>query len=108
MTENLYQGGDGSMSRVYVATETYSTMVDGIPQTIHKGKTRVREGHQLLADNPQYYELAGEHVHFDVEQATAAPGEKRGASEREKADEKADEKSSASHGQSRAHAKQGK
>lgn len=65
--------------RIYIATETYSCVVDGTPQVIHKGVTRVREGHALLAQNPQYYELATDHVHFDVEQATAAPGEQRGA-----------------------------
>lgn len=65
--------------RVYVATETYSTVYDGTPLIIHKGKTRVREGHELVTNNPQYYELVSEHVHFDVETADAVPGEKRTA-----------------------------
>jgi|1185.fasta_scaffold340879_2 hypothetical protein len=63
--------------RVYVATETYSAVVDGAPVVVHKGVTRVREGHALVLQNPQYYELAGDRVHFEVETAEAVPGEKR-------------------------------
>jgi hypothetical protein len=44
-----------------------------------KGITRVREGHWLLKQVPYAFEPADEHVHYDIEQATAAPGEKRAA-----------------------------
>jgi hypothetical protein len=64
---------------VYVATETYSAIVDGAPHIVHKGKTRCREGHTLITQNPQWWRLAGDDVHFDVETAEAVPGEKRSA-----------------------------
>lgn len=65
--------------RVYVATETYSAMVDGAPHIVHKGKTRCREGHSLVVQNPQWWRLAGDDVHFEVETTEAVPGEKRAA-----------------------------
>jgi len=66
--------------RVYVATESFACQIEGKDYQITKGQTRVREGHPLLQTNPQYFRPMEENVHYDVEQATAAPGEKRGAS----------------------------
>lgn len=63
---------------IYVATESFSVDLNGAAYAIHKGVTRVREGHSLLKNYPQYFELADRAVDFEVEQATAAPGEKRG------------------------------
>jgi len=67
-------GGD----RVYVARDTAWVDLDGHAECVRKG-TRVREGHQLIARYPGLFEDVGETVAYDVEQATAAPGEKRGA-----------------------------
>ena len=65
---------------VYVAKESFAwSGPDGENYQVHKGRTRVRAGHPLLAANPGYFELADVTVHYDIEQATAAPGEKRGA-----------------------------
>ncbi len=64
---------------VYVATENFLADVDGVPQTFRRGVTRVREGHPILKGREHYFRLADESVHYEVEAATAAPGEKRGA-----------------------------
>jgi len=61
--------------KLYVATETFS--VDGY-QTITKDVTRVREGHPFLSQFPQLFKEASAHYEWDVEQATAGPGERRG------------------------------
>ena len=61
--------------RLFVATETFSA--DGY-STITKDVTRVREGHPLLAQFPQLFKEAGAHYEWDVEQATANPGQRRG------------------------------
>lgn len=66
---------------IYVATETFACEVDGSPVIVHAGETRVREGHSLLDTYRQSFKPADSGVHFDVEQATAAPGEKRGGTQ---------------------------
>ncbi len=63
---------------IYVAKETGAVELDGSPVMIQKGHTRVRQGHQLLKRYPEMFEPIDLFVHYDVEQATAAPGEKRG------------------------------
>lgn len=70
---------------VYIATETFAAEVDGVPQIVHKDKTRVREGHPLLASVPQFFKPAGDDVHFDIETTTAEPGEHRPAPRRQTA-----------------------
>lgn len=67
-------GGDG----VYIATESGVAEVAGVEYVFHKDVTRVREGHPLLKAAPNFFKSAGEDMHYDVESATAAPGEKRG------------------------------
>jgi len=70
---------------IYVATESGTCDIKGRQYPFTKGVTRVRAGHELLKACPDYFELVSEHVHYDVEQATAAPGEKRGAAAKSKA-----------------------
>ena len=67
------------MSDIYVATKAFSAIVDGRRRPIRRGD-HVREGHPLLRGNEHMftplrveYDVEG----GDVEQATAAPGEKR-------------------------------
>jgi hypothetical protein len=65
-------------NQVYVATETFVCEVEGAVHTITKGRTRVRAGHPVYVANPQYFEPVDAGVQYDVEQATADPGSKRG------------------------------
>lgn len=63
--------------RIYIATESFATEIDGQPVSVVAGMTRVREGHPLLAGREHLFQPL--EIHFEVEQATAAPGEKRKA-----------------------------
>lgn len=58
---------------LYRAKETFIT-TDG--DVIRAGITTVRAGHQLLKGREDLFELL--EADYEVEQATAAPGEKRG------------------------------
>lgn len=62
--------------QIFVARESFTITLDGVPTPVHKGRTRVREGHALLEGREHLFEPLT--VQFDLpEQATAAPGEKR-------------------------------
>lgn len=63
---------------VFVANTTFATQVDGTPVVVRKGRDRVRRGHELLRDHPGFFDPVDLEVTYDVEQATQAPGEKRG------------------------------
>lgn len=63
---------------IYIASETFACELDGDQIIVNKGITRVRHGHPLLNAYPGAFESLEEGVDFEVEQATAAPGEKRG------------------------------
>jgi len=67
---------DVSAGRIYVAAESFTTSLDGVPVVVTADMTRVREGHPLLRGREQFFRLLD--VHYDVESATQAPGEKRG------------------------------
>lgn len=62
---------------VYVAIESGAASVDGQEMIFVKGVTRVRAGHPLLRACPSLFKPADAHPSYDVEQATAAPGERR-------------------------------
>ncbi len=61
---------------IFVARETCTTDIDGEVYTVRRGVTRVRGSHPLVKLNPHLFEPVD--AHYDIEQATAAPGEKRG------------------------------
>lgn len=65
--------------QVYVATESGSCEVKGETYIFVKNITRVRDGHPLLKNVGDYFKPVDDAVHYEVEQATKAPGEKRGA-----------------------------
>ena len=64
--------------RMYIATESFFTDVDGVGTAFVAGVTRVWEGHELLDRCPGYFKPIEAHLGVRrVEQATAAPGEVR-------------------------------
>lgn len=65
--------------QVYVARESGHVEIKGVPYVFHNGRTRVREGHPLttMGGFDLFFEPADGHVHYDVEQATDAPNERR-------------------------------
>lgn len=64
---------------IYVATQSFAADGYGV---INKDE-RVRAGHPLLDSNADFFEPVEDAVHYDVEQATAAPV-RSGASSRER------------------------
>lgn len=62
--------------KILVAKQSFSCEVGGEHYTVQGGVTRVREGHELALANPEAFEPIG--VHYDVEDASASPGRKRG------------------------------
>lgn len=63
--------------QIFQARESFTVDMDGSPITVVGGTTRVREGHPLLKGREHLFEPVT--VHYDVEQATQGPGEKRGS-----------------------------
>lgn len=66
------------MSDVYVCKESGAFVYNGQMVVVNKDVTRVRKGHPMLDQYPELFEPIT--VHYDVEQATAGPGEKRSLS----------------------------
>jgi len=71
-------------AEMYVAKETFFVVLDGKRTIVAKDRDLVRAGHKLLRLYPDKFKLAP--VRFDVEQATAAPGEKRGETDKPSSD----------------------
>jgi hypothetical protein len=64
---------------LYQARESFVTHLDGEQIAVSAGDL-VRAGHPLLKGRDELFEPAEGYVRFDVEQATASPGEQRGDS----------------------------
>lgn len=64
--------------RWYVATDSGVTDIDGVPFRYQRNVTRVREGDPVLEMAPHSFKLMDDDGPPEIEQATAAPGEKRG------------------------------
>ncbi len=60
-----------------IARDSFVLHYDGSEVSILGGVTRVRSGHPMLKGVEHLFEPMT--VHYDIEQATAAPGERRGA-----------------------------
>jgi hypothetical protein len=67
---------------IYQAKESFVTMLDDEQVAVSKGDL-VRAGHPLLKGRDELFEPAEGYVRFDVEEATAAPGRKRGDTEKD-------------------------
>jgi hypothetical protein len=65
-----------SRPEIYIAKRSFSCEIDGEPVFVVKGE-RARAGHPILRVCAEHFEPADEYVRYDVEQATAAPGERR-------------------------------
>jgi hypothetical protein len=63
--------------KVYEAREAFVADIDGQPMAVAKGD-RVREGHPLLKGRKDLFQESEPEVQFDVEDASADPGRKRG------------------------------
>ncbi len=63
------------MADIYVANTNGWVHVGDEDVQLRRGITRVREGHPLLKQAPQFFDPID--VEYEVEQSTASPGEKR-------------------------------
>lgn len=65
--------------QIFEAIESFATQYDGEDITVQVGE-RIREGHPLLKGREDRFKPL--EVKYEVEQATAAPSEKRNAAPR--------------------------
>ena len=61
--------------RIFVALKTSVIHIDGKAHVVHKGVTRVREGHPLLEGREEMF--APIDCDYEVEEARAKPGRPR-------------------------------
>lgn len=73
--------------KIVVAKTSFSTEVNGHPEAVVQGKSLLREDDPIVKQNPEYFESAERAVQ-EVEEATAAPAEKRGAKKKRPAAKK--------------------
>jgi hypothetical protein len=62
-------------------TSFWTTQPDGTPFVVRSGRTMLWSDHPTVRDNPQHFKLVRATYETEeppIEQATAAPGEKRG------------------------------
>ena len=71
---------------IYQAKESFVTMLDDEQVAVSKGDL-VRTGHPLLKGRDELFEPAEGYIRFDVEEATAAPGRKRGDTQKDEDEE---------------------
>lgn len=65
--------------QIFVCSETFISNYEGAPIKFVQDLTRVRAGHPLLTQFPDKFKPVDAHYEVpEVEQATAAPGERRG------------------------------
>ena len=64
----------GALVEIYVCLEDFVDLKSH--EVVRKGDL-VRAGHPLISRNPRLFARAEDRIRFDIEQATAAPGERR-------------------------------
>jgi hypothetical protein len=58
--------------KIYVANESFVGQLDGVDQSFHQNRTRVREGHPAVVKWPHLFdEMVAD---YEVEDASASPG----------------------------------
>lgn len=65
------------MSRVLLATESFTTEINGALYTVVKDQTRIADDHPLAKQNPEYFVEPTNELTYEIEAATKKPGEKR-------------------------------
>ena len=60
--------------KIYIANQSGNTEIDGVQVVFHRGRTRVPEGHPILAQLPVYFDL-DEPVLLGAVEAPQAPPE---------------------------------
>ncbi len=71
------------MSKKMVANRTFRFAVDGFSDPFTAGETIVDEDHEAVRTHPGWFDaVSGERERPEVEEATAEPGVKRGASKK--------------------------
>lgn len=66
----------GNVVALYTALESFTARESGQTYSVERGDL-VRAGHPLLAGREHLFALAEDRVRFDIETATARPGELR-------------------------------
>jgi hypothetical protein len=84
--------GQMMSSDILVAKHSFSTEINGVPRVVTKGET-FREGHVVIDGREELFEPFS--VDNEIEQATAAPGEKRRTRRKEKSEKKAEQATAA-------------
>ncbi len=67
-----------SQPKVYVAVDSFVCNYDGADHVFRPDGPFVREGHPILTGREHMFREVTAHPSYEVEQATAAPGERRG------------------------------
>lgn len=71
------------MSDLMVAIETFTCNdAGGTPVVVHAGTTLLFDDDELVVRYPQFFKVSERHQRPEVEQATSAPAEQRGATAR--------------------------
>lgn len=65
--------------RIFIAVESFSCRHEGADHSFVKDQSRVREGHPVLVGREHLFKVIEPSFGYEVEAASAAPGEKRGA-----------------------------
>ena len=74
MPRGVYDRMRGRVIDLYICLEDFVDLRSH--EVVRKGDL-VRAGHPLIAANPRNFARVEDRIRFDIEQATAAPGERR-------------------------------
>ena len=75
MPNNVVHAAEG---RILIAKESFTHTFEGAVHVFVQGQSRVREGHPVLCGIEHLFEPILPQPGYDLEDASAAPGTKRG------------------------------